>query len=282
MNYPVGDPSPSGIVRLRIDLAYDGTEFVGWARQPGLRSVQGTLERALRFACKLSDDPRVTCAGRTDSGVHAQGQVAHVDLPSDEWERLADRKLYPLRSALPTDVVIRNVERAPAEFDARFSALSRRYIYRICDNPAQMNPVSRRAIYFYPKPLDLDQMNLAAKELLGLHDFAAFCRARVGATTIRTLEQLEWHRSASGIAELTVAADAFCHSMVRSLVGALLPVGIKAQDPDWPMSFLLPAQARGPFIVAPAHGLTLEEVTYPTDDQLATRNTKTRARRDFG
>lgn len=280
MNDPAGDAITSGIVRLRIDLAYDGTEFVGWARQPGLRSVQGELERGFRFACKLLEEPRVTCAGRTDSGVHARGQVAHVDVPVATWERLAERNLYPLRSVLPSDIAVHKVDLAPAHFDARFSALSRRYIYRVCDDPVVMDPIRRREVYYHPNPLDLDAMNEAADGLLGLQDFAAFCRQRDGATTIRTLELLEWHRSEDGLAELTVVADAFCHSMVRSLVGSLLPVGVAKQQPDWPASFFGQTE-RGPFTVAPAHGLTLEEVTYPPDSELEARNLRTRDRRSI-
>lgn len=280
MNDPAGDATPSGIVRLRIDLAYDGTEFVGWARQPGLRSVQGELERGFRFACKPLEEPRVTCAGRTDSGVHARGQVAHIDVPVATWERLAERNLYPLRSVLPSDIAVYKVDLAPVHFDARFSALSRRYIYRVCDDPVVMDPIRRREVYYHPNPLDLDAMNEAADGLLGLQDFAAFCRQREGATTIRTLEQLEWHRSEDGFAELTVVADAFCHSMVRSLVGSLLPVGVAKQQPDWPASFFGQTE-RGPFTVAPAHGLTLEEVTYPPDSELEARNLRTRDRRSI-
>lgn len=290
MNEPAGSESSGGIVRLKLALAYDGTEFVGWARQPGLRSVQGELERAFRFALRLPEDPRVTCAGRTDSGVHARGQVAHVDVPAAVWEQFGGREAYRLRAVLPTDIALHKVDLAPPSFDARFSALSRRYVYRVCDDPSTADPVRRREVYMFGKSLDLDAMNQAASHLLGLHDFAAFCRSREGATTIRTLERLEWQRGESGLAELTVAADAFCHSMVRSLVGALLPVGTGGRSPDWPVSYLLPPvvgessdqkpPARGPFTVAPAHGLTLEEVAYPPDSGLAQRNLKTRARRD--
>lgn len=279
MNDPAGSTNPGGIVRLRIDLAYDGTEFVGWASQRGMRTVQGALERAIMYSCKLPAEPRVTCAGRTDSGVHARGQVAHVDLPIEAWERLQEKNLYPLRSALPSDVSVHTVDLAPQGFDARFSALSRRYIYRVCDDPALMDPIHRREVYYHYESLEIEPMNEAAKQLLGLHDFAAFCRSRPEGTTIRSLEGLEWNRSASGLAELTVVADAFCHSMVRSLVGALIPVGTGAHDPDWPASFLGDPAAtaenplkRGPFTVAPAHGLTLEEVSYPPDDQLEARN----------
>lgn len=286
---------PEQLVRLRIDLAYDGTEFVGWAKQPGLRSVQGELERGFRFAMRLPVEPRVTCAGRTDSGVHARGQVAHVDIPREAWAALDSRATYRLRAVLPADIALAEVDLAPDDFDARFSALSRRYVYRVWDGTEPMDPIRRREVYSYGKPLDLEAMNQAAEKLLGLHDFAAFCRSREGATTIRTLERLEWQRGETGLAELTVAADAFCHSMVRSLVGSLLPVGVGVQSADWPASFLLPAeggsvdlslesitQNRGPFTVAPAHGLTLEEVTYPADNQLAERNQRTRARRDCG
>lgn len=291
MNDPAGSTTTSGIVRLRIDLAYEGTEFVGWASQRGMRTVQGALERALMYSGRLDEPPRVTCAGRTDSGVHARGQVAHVDLPVASWERLERRNIYPLRSALPNDISVHRMVPAPSGFDARFSALARRYVYRICDDPALMDPIRRREVYYHYEKLDLAPMNEAAQQLLGLHDFGAFCRWRPEGTTIRSLEGLEWSRGSTGLAELTVIADAFCHSMVRSLVGSLIPVGAGAQDSGWPAGYLgdptavsdprrareLMAVAdyplaRGPFTVAPAHGLTLEEVTYPSDDQLDARN----------
>ncbi|MFZ1362885.1 MAG: tRNA pseudouridine(38-40) synthase TruA [Candidatus Nanopelagicales bacterium] len=278
MNDPAGSTTTGGIVRLRIDLAYDGTEFFGWASQRGMRTVQGTLERALKYSCKLTEEPRVTCAGRTDSGVHARGQVAHVDLPVESWERLKQKNIYPLRSALPSDISVHKVDLAPPGFDARFSALARRYVYRVCDDPALMDPVRRREVYYHYEALDIGAMNEAAQQLLGLHDFGAFCRFRPEGTTIRSLEGLEWTRGDTGLAELTVVADAFCHSMVRSLVGSLIPVGTGAQEPGWPASYLgdptAPGDhplARGPFTVAPAHGLSFEEVIYPPDDQLEAR-----------
>lgn len=308
MNVPASSSTAGGIVRLRIDLGYDGSEFYGWARQAGFRTVQAELERGLRFACKLTEEPSVVCAGRTDSGVHARGQVVHVDVPLHAWERLRDRNLFPLRSVLPNEIGIHKVDLAPENFHARFSALARRYVYRVCDDPALRDPIRRREIYFYPAALDLAAMNEAAQQLLGLHDFVAFCRSRPGATSIRSLEQLQWQRDSNGIAELTVVADAFCHSMVRSLVGSLLPVGIGEQPTDWPANHLVappsggqPATMvdfgrkasgfdhraedqcrpvpRGPFTVAPAHGLTLEEVFYPPVAELAARNQTTRAMR---
>ena len=324
MNEPAGDQIAGGFVRLRIDLAYDGSEFVGWARQRGLRTVQGELERALKYSCKLAEAPEVTVAGRTDSGVHARGQVTHVDVPVEAWEWLEGRNMFPLRSALPSDIAIHKVDLAPAGFDARFSALSRRYVYRVCDDAALMDPIRRQEVFYHYEAVDVANMNAAAQRLIGLHDFAAFCRYRPEGTTIRELEVLEWNRSDTGLAELTVVADAFCHSMVRSLVGSMLPVGTGAQQPDWPASFLLPATPasgtgsgtfvptmvdsgrklsgsdhldgeeslnaqsahnsrrptpRGPFTVAPAHGLTLESVTYPPDAELESRNWVTRRRR---
>lgn len=264
----------AGSVRLRLDLAYDGTDFAGWAFQRDLRTVQGEVEKALATITRHDDLPRVTVAGRTDAGVHARGQVAHIDLPAD----LADDPLLlrRLNGLLPHDVRVRRTGRAPEGFDARFSGLSRTYRYRIADGPEAVDPLRRHDTLAWPRPLDLEALQAASQGLLGLHDFAAFCRRRDGATTVRTLLRLEWEREPDGVLVATVQADAFCHSMVRSLVGALLAVGEGRRPADWPASLLsLPARA-SEVAVAPAHGLTLEHVEYPPDDQLAARQRVTR------
>lgn len=264
------------MIRLRLDLAYDGTDFSGWASQPGLRTVQGVVEEALRAALRLHEPPRVTCAGRTDAGVHARGQVAHVDIaPPADLAVLA----RSVRGLLPDDVWLRALAVAPEGFDARFSALSRHYRYRVCDDPGSGDPLRRRETVEHPRMLDLEAMNVAAAPLIGERDFAAVCRPREGATTIRTLLSLEWTRAPSGVAEMQVSADAFCHSMVRALVGLLIPVGEGRRPASWPGEVVAQGVRDSGVRVMPAHGLVLEEVRYPDDADLAARQAVTRSLR---
>ena len=270
----MGEPAAS--VRIKIDLSYDGTEFSGWAAQPARRTVEGVLTETLGRVLRLGEAPRLTVAGRTDAGVHARGQVAHADLPADAWEAMADAVPRRLARALPPDVRVRRITRAPEGFDARFSALWRRYSYRVCDDLAAADPLRRHDTLWYPRGLDLAAMNAAATALLGEHDFAAFCRRREGATTVRALRRLDWERDLDGVAVACVIADAFCHNMVRALVGALLPVGEGSRPPSWPAA-VLAAVVRDPAVrVVPPHGLCLEEVRYPEPGQLAARAALTR------
>ena len=275
----MGDDDGSEL-RVRIDLSYDGTEFSGWAAQPGRRTVEGVLSETLGHVLRLPEAVRLTVAGRTDSGVHARGQVAHADLPAAVWAAHADAALRRLGRALPPDIRVRSIDVAPDGFDARFSALWRRYAYRICDDPARADPLRRRDTLWHPRMLDLTAMNEAASRLLGEHDFAAFCRKREGATTVRALRRLAWERDADGVAVGGVVADAFCHNMVRALVGALLRVGEGDRPVAWPAG-VLAAAVRDPVVrVVPAHGLCLEEVRYPSPDQLAVRAALTRRVRE--
>jgi tRNA pseudouridine38-40 synthase len=261
--------------RLRLDLSYDGSGFHGWSRQPGLRTVQQVVEEALGRALALSAEPALTVAGRTDAGVHARGQVAHVDVPSGAWPA-ASPAARRLAGLLPPDVRVRAIGGAPDGFDARFSALWRRYSYRVCDDPAAADPLRRHDTLWYPRPVDIARMNDAAQACLGEHDFAAFCRRREGAGTVRELLGLEWARAAPGVAVATVAADAFCHNMVRALVGALLTVGDGRRPAGW-LADVLAAGMRDPAaVVAAPHGLCLEEVRYPPDADLAARAQVTR------
>ena len=273
------------VVRARLVFAYDGTDFAGWAAQPGLRTVEAELEAALARVTHV-ERVAVTVAGRTDAGVHARAQQAHVDLPADAWAALpgrADRSpaeglLSRLNGVLPQDVRVASVDEAPAGFDARFSAVERRYSYRITD--AVPDPLSRRHVLSHPRSLDVDALNEASGLLLGLRDFAAFCRGREGATTIRTLTEFSWERDGA-LVTAAVRADAFCHSMVRSLVGALLAVGDGRRDVAWLEGVAAsPTRSQG-ITVAPPHGLTLEEVVYPPDAELAARAGLTRARREL-
>jgi tRNA pseudouridine38-40 synthase len=264
------------VVRVRMDLSYDGTEFSGWAAQPGRRTVEGVLSETLGHVLRLPAAARLTVAGRTDAGVHAHGQVAHADVPETAWAAQGAALLRRLARALPPDIRVHAAGLAPAGFDARFSAQWRRYAYRICDDPARADPLRRHDTLWHQRPLDLSAMNAAAALLLGEHDFAAFCRKREGATTVRALRRLEWERDAAGTAVGCVVADAFCHNMVRALVGALLPVGEGSRPPSWPLAVLATA-VRDPGVrVVPPHGLSLEEVSYPEPGQLAARAALTR------
>lgn len=278
-------------LRVRLDLSYDGTAFAGWATQPGLRTVQGTLEAALGTVLRCAE-PRLTVAGRTDAGVHARGQVAHVDLDPDVWAAVRGRMtgepgvalVRRLAGVLPPDVVVHRAQPAPEGFDARFSALHRRYTYRLADDAVRVDPLRRSHVVRNRLPLDVGPMSEAAADLVGRHDFAAFCRPRPGATTIRTLQVLDVVRPSTGqdagLVVVVVQADAFCHSMVRALVGALVAVGEGRRSAGWPAE-LLAGRARDPgSAVAPAHGLVLEEVVYPRAADLAERARQTRARRD--
>ena len=262
-------------VRIRIDLGYDGTAYAGWARQPGQRTVQATLEEALTLVWR--EPVALTVAGRTDAGVHARGQVCHVDAPVEGWQRTAATLARRLAGMLPDDVRVRSAVPAPPGFDARFSALSRRYAYRVRDDITRADPLERAWVLRHPRPLDTDAMQLASRLLLGEHDFAAYCKRREGATTVRELLCLEWERDGAGRAVATLVADAFCHSMVRALMGALLAVGDGRRDVEWPRR-VLDAGLRDPGVtVAPAHGLVLEEVRYPADADLAARAVQARA-----
>ena len=274
-------------MRLRIDLAYDGAGFSGWATQPGRRTVQGDLESALTRV--LRTPVAVVCAGRTDAGVHARGQVTHCDVGEDVLLASAGRSAAPpaevvtrrLNGVLTDDVAVRRVSVAPAGFDARFSALWRRYVYRIVDDPARLDPLRRGFVLAWPRPLDVPAMTVASAALAGEHDFAAFCKPRPGASTVRTLHRLSWDRSADGVLAGTVQADAFCHHMVRSLVGCLVAIGEGRRPPDW-AARVLAAGVRDPAVrVLPAHGLTLEEVGYPPADGLAARAAAARAVRSL-
>ncbi|WP_322766179.1 tRNA pseudouridine(38-40) synthase TruA [Frankia sp. Cr1] len=262
-----------GLQRLRLDLAYDGTLFAGWARQPGRRTVQGDVEDALMRVARLPA-VRLTVAGRTDAGVHARGQVAHVDIPDDvPLGGLARR----LNGVLERSVRITGLAPAPPGFDARFSALSRRYVYRIGDAPYGVDPLRRHDTLAWPRPLDAERMRHAAITLLGEHDFSAFCRRKEGATTVRTLLRLDVARVHDGVVAADVEADAFCHSMVRALVGALLAVGEGRRPREWAARVLVRGVRDPAVTVVAPHGLTLVEVRYPPDTDLAARAAVTRA-----
>lgn len=250
----------SRVVRLRLDLSYDGSDFSGWATQPDMRTVQATLENAIDTVLRLpAGTVRLTVAGRTDAGVHARGQVAHFDITAGALDLVQLR--VRLNRLLPGDVVVRRVSAAPDGFDARFSASWRRYAYRVYDDPATLDPLRRGEALVWSRPLDEQAMNEAAAGLLGEHDFAAFCKRREGATTVRRLRELTWMR-VTGLLTCRVVADAFCHHMVRSLVGCLLAVGEGKRPAAWPADVLAAGVRDSRVAVVAAHGLTLEEVGY--------------------
>jgi len=281
---PTRTPAPSTstrdreLDRWRLDVRYDGTDFSGWATQRERRTVQAELELWLGRVLALTEPPRLVCAGRTDAGVHARGQVVHVDLTpgavSDPVE-----VLRRLRRALPPDLAVTAIQRAPAAFDARFGAIWRRYCYRISDANTVPDPLRRRDTTPIPRQLDVERLNDAAQTLLGLRDFGAFCKRREGATTVRTLLELAGVRGPEGRIEITVRADAFCHSMVRCLVGALVEVGSGRRSMGWLTSLTDAAVRNSELPVLPARGLTLEEVGYPPEHQLAERAAASRTLR---
>ncbi|WP_081706582.1 tRNA pseudouridine(38-40) synthase TruA [Nocardia sp. CNY236] len=264
----LGDkPSPR---RIRLDIAYDGTDFVGWARQPGLRTVQGLLEDSLGTV--LREPIQLTVAGRTDAGVHAEGQVAHFDTGTElDFGALVRR----MARFLPKDVRILDAQTASPEFDARFSAVRRHYVYRFTTARYGASPLLARSVVACRSDLDFEAMRVASGALVGLHDFAAFCRRREGATTVRELQRFDWMRDGDSLTAY-VSADAFCWSMVRSLVGAILAVGERRRSPEWVVGLLSETQRSSAVTVAPAHGLSLTAVDYPPNEQLAARNVQTR------
>jgi len=261
-----GDLDDRGpFTRLRLDLGYDGTDFSGWAAQPGRRTVAGELAASLTRVLGSDGTASLTVAGRTDAGVHATGQVCHVDVAAERWVAYGDSLLRRLAGLLPADLRVYRVAEIPAGFDARFSAVYRRYAYRVADTPWGSPPLRHRDTVAWPRAVDLDALNDASAPLMGEHDFAAYCRRKDHATTIRAITDLRWYRDAEGILIGTVQADAFCQAMVRSLVGALLPVGDGRRPVSWPASLLTRRERANEVVVAPAHGLTLVEVGYPDD-----------------
>lgn len=289
-------------MRVRLDLAYDGGGFSGWARQPGARTVQGVLEEALAtLFLRVPPAPRLVVAGRTDAGVHAAGQVAHLDLTAEQARHLQRvgasrgtgqrqdagavlaRKLNGL-AGRDRDVRVHRAAVAPEGFDARFSAVWRRYEYRIADALAAHDPLDRLRTVWLSDALDLDAMSAAAASLAGTAgpaDWAAYCRPRPGSTTIRDLQSFTWERDARGVLVARLQADAFCHSMVRALVGACVAVGGGSLAPGDPLRLREAGQRTSAFRVMPAAGLVLAEVGYPPDAELASRAARTRALRSL-
>ncbi len=271
-------------MRLRLDIGYDGTDFHGWAAQPGLRTVQAEIEAALGVLIRAETEderPRLVVGGRTDAGVHARGQVAHVDVADEFAGRITPRRLGGVLARRGSaDAVLHAVREVPPAFDARFGALRRRYEYRLRDANGRRDPLTARFTAEVPKVLDLEAMQRASDELLGLQDFTTFCKAREGATAVRELLRFDWRLTEDGAFAAAIEADAFCHSMVRALVGSVVAVGSARIGHDDLVRLRDARERTSRFTVMPAHGLSLEEISYPPDDELAIRAEMTRARRD--
>ncbi len=274
MSEPV-DELVDGFTRLRLDFGYDGTDFYGWSKQPELRTIQGEFIKAFTLIFGEDDnDFGLRVAGRTDAGVHAVGCVLHADLTDAQLKRLGRNDsmediAYKLNGLLPIDIRVNKVSIAPTGFDARFSAINRRYRYRLADQLAEKNPLESRFTLETYGRLDIDAMNAAGQVLLGLHDFASFCKPREGATTIRELQEISVKRVPNGVVEIEIQADAFCHNMVRSIVGALIGVGQGKADAAKIKELLEKTNREGSFKVVAPHGLQLMAIGYPADELLA-------------
>lgn len=296
------------MIRLRLDIAYDGTEFSGWAVQPGLRTVQGEIEVALAMLLRVPvEKTRLTVGGRTDAGVHARGQVAHLDVTAEQYAKWSGsarmrmqrdgmlaggfseghsegasmvRRLTGVLKRSAPDIAIHTIAQVPNEFDARFSALGRRYEYRLRPHNARRDPLTDRFTAEVPRALDLDRMNKVSQRLIGLQDFTTFCKMREGATAVRELLAFEWRETEDQAYAARIEADAFCHSMVRSLVGGVVGVGSGAIEPDGLVDLRDARERTSRFATMPARGLSLEEIRYPSDNELAARAELTRAKRD--
>lgn len=278
--------------RIRLDLAYDGNAYRGWAAQPGLPTVQGVLQEGL--ATLIRREVPVVVAGRTDAGVHARGQVVHFDLTEEEWSRLArGRDITPAEAMLRRiggvlsrqdgAVIVHTARQVPDDFDARFSALSRSYTYRLADGPQRRDPLRRFDTAWHPRGLDERLMNAEAISAVaadgGVRDFGSFCKPREMSTTIRQLQSFSIRRGPDDVLLAQLTADAFCHHMVRALIGACIDVGEGRREPGWVLSRLERPSWDSSVRLAPPNGLVLESVQYPSDDQLRARAEQTRALR---
>lgn len=251
--------------RLRMTVAYDGSGFHGFAAQPaGIRTVGGTLAGALERILRLAAPPPLTCAGRTDAGVHAWGQVLHVDVPVDAVDDLAglQRRLVKL---LAPAIVVREIRPAPEGWDARYSACLRRYRYTIL-NRSLPDPFAHAWAWLIDAPLDLGALRLACDPLIGEHDFSSFCRKpEDGGSLVRRVVEAEWVELNDGFLRFDISASSFCQQMVRSIVGTLVEVGLGRRRAGEMVGILRSADRAEAGPVAPPHGLCLWEVVYPPD-----------------
>jgi tRNA pseudouridine38-40 synthase len=275
-NEPLVANAAQGLIRIRGKIAYDGKDFSGWGMQPDRRTVQGELENAISTFLRV-DRVIVQCAGRTDAGVHATAQVIHFDIAEKDAMDMKDLT-YRINAILPEDISIQELEVTVADFDARFAALSRSYEYLIYQG--QRNPLLRDRAHRSYLTLDVQAMNDASQSLIGLHDFSAFCKKREGATTIRTLMKFVWTEKPDGLIKVELEADAFCYSMVRGLIGAVLAIGEGKFDKAWLENYLAGREREAHVFAAPALGLTLVDVKYPEPSEYAKRIAETLQVRD--
>ena len=259
MNEPLIAEVQEGLIRIRGEVSYDGKNFSGWGMQPDRRTVQGDIEIAFTQILQ-TERTIVQCAGRTDAGVHASGQVIHLDIPI-AWADRLDDLAYKVNAILEADVVIKELLHTSQDFDARFSALSRSYTYLVKEG--LRDPLTRERVYQNRKNLDVDAMNDASQVLLGLHDFSAFCKKNEFSTSIRNLQKFTWTRTQDNLIRVDVTSDAFCYSMVRALVGAVLAIGEGERTKEWLQEYLAGGVKDFSVFVAPAHPLTLVNVQYP-------------------
>ncbi|MEY4367406.1 MAG: hypothetical protein RLZ28_821 [Actinomycetota bacterium] len=271
-----------GLIRFKAQLSYHGGNFNGWAKQPKMRTVHAEFAKALTTVFGAStDDFAMRVAGRTDAGVHALAQVLHFDVSPERMKRIerGPDLLSRLNSLLPADIRIYSVDVAPPDFDARFSALYRQYRYRVSDHDSQRNPLEADFTLWHTRPLDSLAMQGAALQLVGLHDFATFCRPRDFGTTIRELREVRVVRTETGVIEIWLTADAFCHNMVRAIVGALMAVGGGTASADEIGTVLAAKSREDMFKVVAPKGLTLMKIGYPSDDLLAAQALITKVQR---
>jgi tRNA pseudouridine38-40 synthase len=268
MNQPTLNPE-SGFFRAKISLSYDGTSFFGWGKQSDRRTVQGEIESALKTLYR--QDLETIVAGRTDAGVHASGQVIHVDLPIGDFGFDFEDLGYRLNRILTEEIRIKSAVRASKDFHARFGAIRRHYIYKIQDGLGIIEPVKRLDITPWYRNLDIQKMNQAAALLIGEHDFFSFAKYRENSTTIRNLERFDFQRDEQGLIISHVVADAFCYNMVRSLIGTMVYIGEGRFPVTWAKEILEKRERPSDSVVFPARGLTFVGVDYPQDELLASR-----------
>lgn len=248
-------------MRLRLVVAYDGSDFHGFAENPGVATVGGTLRTSLERV--LRDDVELTCAGRTDRGVHARGQVAHFDTERTDVDLtdLRDR----VNKMCGGPIVVQRIDPVPADFDARFSARSRTYRYSIL-NDAVPDPFLASTTWHVTTPLELRVLTLACDPLIGEHDFSSFCRmpkttADEPVSLVRRVLDARWRRDEACLL-FEITASSFCHQMVRSIVGTLVEIGAGKRTPGDLMGIIAARDRHAAGQMAPPHGLTLWSVAY--------------------
>ena len=242
---------------LVLSIEYDGTDFLGWQIQPSGRTVQSELQAALKTI--LQTDTRVMAAGRTDTGVHARGQVVHFKTTTS---LACDRILKSLNSVLPSDICVHSVKEAPDQFHARFSAIGRRYLYRIIRRPSA---IKRLYAWYVSYPVDVNTIQQACLPLIGHHDFTSFCQATSTADgTMCEIQALVWREHQEEL-YLYIEANRFLHHMVRTIVGTAIDIGRGRWEPTALADMLDARDRRAAGENAPPQGLCLEKIIYPPE-----------------